>query len=255
MKSTPETVQQAQQMVAECIALIHLLCDAGKSVVCIFDFDAVLGAIDSDAVFRLHGGGYDAVLKYLRFEARLAFQPIRPGPWMPAVEECKKLGCPIYIATARGDFLSVRAQQFVLAHEIRPLEMLCVGTQSKRGSYAWFMGRHRDDPNTHFILVDDAKRHVDDFRALVEEWDIADRAHAFQAIPVFEHTEGEYRTLYDTVMSATSSSGLDVVKVDVPGFGELLVVPDEHAGLKRIQELHREALLAAVDILSRRRLR
>jgi len=251
VKSTPETVQQAHAMVAECIALIHELRRAGKEVVCIFDFDAVLGAIDSDAVFRMHGGGYDAVLKYLRFEARLAFQPIRPGPWMPAVEECKKLGCHIYIATARGDFLSVRAQQFVLRHEIQPLEMLCVGTQSKRGSYAWFMGRHRDNLGCHFILVDDSARHVEDFRALTAELGIAERCHVFHAIPVFEHTEEEYRVLYDTVMSATSSSGLDAVNVEVLGFGELLVVPDEHAGLKRIQEVHREALLAAAALLGK----
>lgn len=56
---------------------------------------------------------------------------------------------------------------------------------------------------------------------------------------------------FDAVMGATSSSGLDAVKVEVPGFGELLVVPDRREGLKRIQQSNMESLLAAAAILRR----
>ena len=254
MKSTAETVAQSLEQVAECDALIGELYAEGKRIVLISDSDGVLTSSDSDALGRVDLG-HDSLERRFDLEERLVLQPLRPGPWLPIVERCRAIGAPTYIVTARSTFVFPRLLWFCLERDVPAKWILGVGHQSKRGSYEIIIREHMSDADCHFIMVDDSAKHVQDFRVLAAELGIterfANRSHVFRAIPVFDHTEEEYRAFYDAVMGATSSSGLDAVKVEVPGFGELLVVPDRREGLKRIQQSNLESLLAAAAILDR----
>ncbi|MDO8585147.1 MAG: hypothetical protein Q7R85_03465 [bacterium] len=249
MKSSEETIAQSRAQIDECIALIKALYVARKRIVFVGDSDGVVTSSDSDALGRVVKGE-DSLANRFALEERLALQPLRPGPWLPIAERCARIGASIYIVTARSTFANPRLLWFCLEHDIPAEWILGVGHQSKRGSYEIILREYANDPDCHFIYADDSLRHMEDFQKLIAELGIEDRCHVFHAIPIFDHTEEEYRAYYDAVMNATASSMLDAVSVNVPGFGELLVVPDRRAGLKRIQEEYRKSLLAAAALLA-----
>lgn len=232
MKSSEETVARAYAQIAECDALISRLVAEGKRVVLIADSDGVLTSSDSDALGRVVAGE-DSLAKRFELEERLVLEPLRPGPWLRIAERAAAIKAPIYVVTARSTFANPRLLWFCLEYRIPVKWVLGVGHQPKRGSYEIIIREHAADPDCHFVGVDDSTRHAMDFLAVAEGLGVADRAHLFQAIPVFDHTMEEYGAFYDAVMGATSA--LDAVPVRVPGWkGEFLVVPSRRSGLAHI---------------------
>lgn len=232
---------------------------AGRKVHVIFDVDHVLVSGRSHDVF-------DMVLKrdvgpYREYEARQFLQLMDEGPYTDLARLVNAMHDSQDIVTARAGYSALRVMFFCLAKRLKFHDMLFVGGQSKATSYSEILKRFKGDRDWHVFMLDDSRKHVDDFERVARDMGMHQRCYPLLTRQERSYTEDELRLHFDDVMREAPDGKPFVAGDGTPESPRhFLVTPDAHCAMLRmlqdeVEEIKDDLLRTLIQPPSRPRKR
>ena len=214
MKSTPQEIAQAKELVKNTEARIKSLVEGGKKVHIIWDFDFVLASGLSDDVFTLAGYNLN---KYFEYESRLSWSRPQPGIWLPLANKVDELQASQDIVTARSSFLAFRVMLFCTWFSADPLKwvrwILFIGHQAKADSFRIIIDSFKKDDSVVIFFIDDNAKHIEAFDQVAGEMGLGERAVGIVAPKIRLYDKQQLELHYKSVMEATGTAS-----TYVPGY-------------------------------------
>lgn len=253
MKSTPEEIASAKEMVRTTELQIRDLVCKDKKVHVVWDFDFVLASGLSDDIFSLVK--FD-LKKYFEYEARLCWSCPEQGIWLPLATSVGLLHHSQDIVTTRSSYLAFRVMNFCLMKSMNPnwiRWMLFLGHQTKSDSFRIILDSFKNQPDVHIFFVDDAKKHVDAFLKTSSELEMSERTTGIVSPQVRNYTEEELEQHYNAVMASTGDK--PVLVPHYSGCGNFTVLPNGLSDFRKEAmgtnvNLHQEAIVEGLrDVL------
>ena len=233
MKSSPEEIAQAVQLVKNTEASIRSFIENGKKVHIIWDFDFVLASGLSDDIFSLIGYDLD---RYFEYESRLSWSRPQPGIWLPLADKVGKLQVSQDIVTARSSFLAFRVMLFCAWFSADPLKwvrwVLFIGHQAKVDSFRIIIDSFKKDESVVIFFIDDNAKHVEAFEQIGKDMNLGERTVGIVSPRIRLYDEEQLELHYKSVMEATGA-----VSSYVPGYpggyiDGFVVMPDGIRGFR-----------------------
>lgn len=208
MKSSPEEIKKAYELIRQTEQKIAELVAAGMKVHLIFDFDGVLASPLSEDILELTGGN---LAKYFDYETRLIISPPRPGIWLPLAKKVGSLHETQDIVTARSSFLAFRVMMFCMwhcgdNHSQWVRWILPVGHQPKSGSFKIILDSFKSNPDVFIFFIDDTKKHVDAFHQTSADLAMTERTAGIVSPKIREYTKEQLQWHYERIMEANGEN-------------------------------------------------
>lgn len=256
MKSSPEEIAQATELVKNTETKIRSLIESGKKVHIIWDFDFVLASGLSDDVFNMIK--FD-LGKYFEYESRLSWSRPQPGIWLPLAQKVGELQASQDIVTARSSFLAFRVMLFCAWFSADPLKwvrwILFIGHQAKADSFRIIIDSFKKDDNVVIFFIDDNAKHVEAFEQISKDMNLGERAVGIISPKIRLYDEEQLELHYKSVMEATGSAssyvpgypggyidGFVVMPDGIRGFREKMINDFYDIKKKGVVEKHRTVL-------------
>lgn len=234
MKSSPEEIARANELVKNTEIRIRTLVESGKRVHIIWDFDFVLASGLSDDVFNLIKFDLE---KYFEYESRLSWSRPQPGIWLPLAEQVGKLHASQDIVTARSSFLAFRVMLFCAWFSDDPLKwvrwVLFIGHQAKIDSFRIIMDSFKKEDNTVIFFIDDSSKHVEAFEQVAKDMNLGERAVGIVSPRIRLYDEEQLDLHYKSVIEATGATSSYVPGYPGGYIDGFVVMPDGIRGFRK----------------------